>query len=150
MLMLDFLSRLEKLLPVPDIQQVEEPACKAELSVLPDHETVVSYILYPAQRSHRSSNEWKRFNALRAAYSIECVTVSCPTLALVCQTATLLNAVPSALDECVHSVPDPRHLKTVLHYHAMLGHFDFLGDVDHVICSLAECGNTEIRDEILF
>lgn len=31
--MLDFLSRLEKLLPVPDIQQVLEPACKAEHSV---------------------------------------------------------------------------------------------------------------------
>uniref|UniRef100_H2UHX0 C2H2-type domain-containing protein n=1 Tax=Takifugu rubripes TaxID=31033 RepID=H2UHX0_TAKRU len=68
MLMLDFLSRLEKLLPVPDIQQ----------------------------------------------------------------TATLLSAVPSALDECVHSVPDPRHLKTVLQYHAMLGHFDLLGDVENV------------------
>ncbi|XP_042369983.1 TERF1-interacting nuclear factor 2-like, partial [Plectropomus leopardus] len=59
-LMLDFLSRLEKLLPVPDIQQ----------------------------------------------------------------TASMLSAVPSALEECVHSVPDPQHLKTVLQYHTTLGHFD--------------------------
>lgn len=29
MLMLDFLSRLEKLLPVPDIQQVVDPRCNA-------------------------------------------------------------------------------------------------------------------------
>lgn len=66
-------------------------------------------------------------------YGLECSAGSSPTLALVCQTASLLNAVPSALDECVHSVPDPRHLKTVLHYHAMLGHLDFLGEVDHVM-----------------
>uniref|UniRef100_A0AAQ5Z838 C2H2-type domain-containing protein n=1 Tax=Amphiprion ocellaris TaxID=80972 RepID=A0AAQ5Z838_AMPOC len=59
-LMLDFLSRLEKLLPVPDIQQ----------------------------------------------------------------TASMLGAVPAALEECTHSVPDPQHLKTVLLYHTTLGHFD--------------------------
>uniref|UniRef100_A0A8C6VXX3 C2H2-type domain-containing protein n=1 Tax=Nothobranchius furzeri TaxID=105023 RepID=A0A8C6VXX3_NOTFU len=64
MLMLDFLSRLEKLLPVPDIQQ----------------------------------------------------------------TAAMLSAAPSALEECIHSVPDPQHLKTVLRYHATLGHFDFSGE----------------------
>uniref|UniRef100_A0A3Q3F2J6 Zinc finger protein 11-like n=1 Tax=Labrus bergylta TaxID=56723 RepID=A0A3Q3F2J6_9LABR len=63
-LMLDFLSRLEKLLPVPDIQQ----------------------------------------------------------------TASMLSAVPSALEECVHSVPDPRHLKTVLLHHTTLGHFDLSGE----------------------
>ncbi|XP_017266949.1 zinc finger protein 624 [Kryptolebias marmoratus] len=61
MLMLDFLSRLEKLLPVPDIQQ----------------------------------------------------------------TASMLSAVPSALEECAHSVPDPQHLKAALRYHMALGHFDF-------------------------
>uniref|UniRef100_A0AAX7VRC2 C2H2-type domain-containing protein n=1 Tax=Astatotilapia calliptera TaxID=8154 RepID=A0AAX7VRC2_ASTCA len=63
-LMLDFLSRLEKLLPVPDIQQ----------------------------------------------------------------TASMLSAVPSALEECTHSVPDLQHLKTVLQYHTTLGHFDWSGE----------------------
>lgn len=62
------------------------------------------------------------------------MTVSSPTLNPVSQTATLLSAVPSALDECVHSVPDPRHLKTVLQYHSMLGHFDLLGDADVLVC----------------
>ncbi|CAG04154.1 unnamed protein product, partial [Tetraodon nigroviridis] len=93
MLMLDFLSRLEKLLPVPDIQQVPKP-----------------------------SRETRR--RLEAPGTATALTVPCPPAP---QTATLLDAVPSALDECVHSVPDPRHLKTVLHYHAMLGHFDLLG-----------------------
>lgn len=37
--MLDFLSRLEKLLPVPDIQQVLEAVRKAELLALFAHET---------------------------------------------------------------------------------------------------------------
>uniref|UniRef100_A0A674N9C8 C2H2-type domain-containing protein n=1 Tax=Takifugu rubripes TaxID=31033 RepID=A0A674N9C8_TAKRU len=84
MLMLDFLSRLEKLLPVPDIQQ----------------------------------------------------------------TATLLSAVPSALDECVHSVPDPRHLKTVLQYHAMLGHFDLLGDVENPSTEQIEgCMTVQVEGE---
>uniref|UniRef100_A0A673BL18 C2H2-type domain-containing protein n=1 Tax=Sphaeramia orbicularis TaxID=375764 RepID=A0A673BL18_9TELE len=64
-LMMDFLSRLEKLLPVPDIQQ----------------------------------------------------------------TASMLSAVPSALEECVHSVPDPQHLKTVLLYHTTLGHLDLSGEI---------------------
>lgn len=76
---------------------------------------------------------FKRINALVRGHSITLMAVSSPTLPGP-QTATLLSAVPSALDECVHSVPDPRHLKTVLQYHAMLGHFDLLGDVEHVTC----------------
>lgn len=44
------------------------------------------------------------------------------------QAASLLSAVPSALEECVHSVPDPPHLRTVLTYHTTLGHFDFSGE----------------------
>lgn len=44
------------------------------------------------------------------------------------KTAFLLGAVPSALEECVHSVPDPQHLKTVLLYHTTLGHFDLSGE----------------------
>ncbi|XP_030295950.1 PR domain zinc finger protein 5-like [Sparus aurata] len=74
-LMLDFLSRLEKLLPVPDIQQ----------------------------------------------------------------TASMLSAVPSALEECVHSVPDPRHLKTVLMYHTSLGHFDLSDDLQTIPSSFGNC-----------
>uniref|UniRef100_A0A667ZCL8 C2H2-type domain-containing protein n=1 Tax=Myripristis murdjan TaxID=586833 RepID=A0A667ZCL8_9TELE len=62
-LMLDFLSKLERLLPVPDLQQ----------------------------------------------------------------TASMLNAVPSALAECVQSVPDLQQLKTVLQYHTTLGHLDLIG-----------------------
>lgn len=57
MLMLDFVYRLEKLLPVPDIQQ----------------------------------------------------------------TASILSAVPSAVEEFARSVPDPQHLTAVLRYHATLG-----------------------------
>ncbi|XP_038137245.1 zinc finger protein 420-like isoform X2 [Cyprinodon tularosa] len=59
-LMLDFVSRLDRLLPVPDIQQ----------------------------------------------------------------TAYLLSAVPSALEECFRSVPDSQHLAAVLRYHASLGCID--------------------------
>lgn len=44
------------------------------------------------------------------------------------QTASLLSAVPAALEECVHSVPDPPHLRTVLAYHTTLGHFDLSGE----------------------
>lgn len=44
------------------------------------------------------------------------------------QTASMLSAVPSALEECVHSVPDPRHLKTVLLHHTTLGHLDLSGE----------------------
>nr|XP_054595769.1 zinc finger protein 14 isoform X3 [Nothobranchius furzeri] len=75
MLMLDFLSRLEKLLPVPDIQQ----------------------------------------------------------------TAAMLSAAPSALEECIHSVPDPQHLKTVLRYHATLGHFDFSDETQTIPSSFGNC-----------
>ncbi|XP_034433781.1 zinc finger protein 616-like [Hippoglossus hippoglossus] len=74
-LMLDFLSRLEKLLPVPDIQQ----------------------------------------------------------------TASMLCAVPSALEECVHSVPDLQHLKTVLLYHTTLGHFDFSEETQTIPSSFGNC-----------
>uniref|UniRef100_A0A672J6I8 C2H2-type domain-containing protein n=1 Tax=Salarias fasciatus TaxID=181472 RepID=A0A672J6I8_SALFA len=70
-LMLDFLSRLEKLFPVPDIQQ----------------------------------------------------------------TASMLSAVPAALEECAHSVPDPQHLRTVLQYHTTLGHFDFFGESRNLAAS---------------
>ncbi|KAM3587540.1 uncharacterized protein V6R79_008686 [Siganus canaliculatus] len=74
-LMLDFLSRLEKLLPVPDIQQ----------------------------------------------------------------TASMLSAVPSALEECVHSVPDPLHLKTVLLHHTALGHFDLTDETQSIPSSFGNC-----------
>uniref|UniRef100_A0A8C3AEB1 TERF1-interacting nuclear factor 2 N-terminal domain-containing protein n=1 Tax=Cyclopterus lumpus TaxID=8103 RepID=A0A8C3AEB1_CYCLU len=74
-LMLDFLSRLEKLLPVPDIQQ----------------------------------------------------------------TASMLGAVPSALEECVHSVPDPQHLKTVLLYHTTLGHLDLPDETQTIPSSFGNC-----------
>uniref|UniRef100_A0AAZ3R4F7 C2H2-type domain-containing protein n=1 Tax=Oncorhynchus tshawytscha TaxID=74940 RepID=A0AAZ3R4F7_ONCTS len=60
MLMLEFLSRLEKLLPIPDLEQ----------------------------------------------------------------TASLLSAVPSALEKCVQFVPDPIQLRTLLQYHRKLGHLD--------------------------
>ncbi|XP_034146073.1 uncharacterized protein LOC105020312 isoform X2 [Esox lucius] len=63
MLMLEFLTRLEKLLPIPDLEQ----------------------------------------------------------------TASLLNAVPSALEQCVQSVPDPRQLRTLLQYHRKLGHLESVG-----------------------
>ncbi|XP_022068427.1 zinc finger protein 14-like [Acanthochromis polyacanthus] len=74
-LMLDFLSRLEKLLPVPDIQQ----------------------------------------------------------------TASMLGAVPAALEECAHSVPDPQHLKTVLLYHTTLGHFDLSDETQTIPSSFGNC-----------
>ncbi|KAM9845722.1 uncharacterized protein ACBR49_010743 [Aulostomus maculatus] len=74
-LMLDFLSRLEKLLPVPDIQQ----------------------------------------------------------------TASMLSAVPSALEECVHSVPDLRHLKTVLQHNTTLGHFDLSDESQSIPSSFGNC-----------
>ncbi|XP_026182165.1 zinc finger protein 14-like [Mastacembelus armatus] len=74
-LMLDFLSRLEKLLPVPDIQQ----------------------------------------------------------------TASMLSAVPSALEECVHSVPDLQHLKTVLLHHTALGHFDLADETQTIPSSFGNC-----------
>ncbi|XP_029351527.1 zinc finger protein 14-like [Echeneis naucrates] len=74
-LMLDFLSRLEKFLPVPDIQQ----------------------------------------------------------------TASMLCAVPSALEECVHSVPDLQHLKTVLLHHTTLGHFDLSDDTQSIPSSFGNC-----------
>ncbi|KAK5876619.1 hypothetical protein CesoFtcFv8_025954 [Champsocephalus esox] len=74
-LMLDFLSRLEKLLPVPDIQQ----------------------------------------------------------------TASMLSAVPSALEECVHSVPDPQHLRTVLQYHTTLGHYDLCDESQSIPSSFGNC-----------
>ncbi|XP_034146075.1 zinc finger protein 14-like isoform X4 [Esox lucius] len=64
MLMLEFLTRLEKLLPIPDLEQ----------------------------------------------------------------TASLLNAVPSALEQCVQSVPDPRQLRTLLQYHRKLGHLESVGE----------------------
>ncbi|XP_037315662.2 zinc finger protein 11-like isoform X2 [Pungitius pungitius] len=74
-LMLDFLSRLEKLLPVPDIQQ----------------------------------------------------------------TASMLSAVPSALEECVHSVPDPQHLRTVLLYQTTLGHLDLSDETPTIPSSFGNC-----------
>ncbi|XP_013886672.1 zinc finger protein 624 [Austrofundulus limnaeus] len=75
MLMLDFLSRLEKLLPLPDIQQ----------------------------------------------------------------TASMLSAVPSALEECAHSVPDPQHLKTVLRYHTTLGLCDFSDETQTIPSTFGNC-----------
>ncbi|XP_068162916.1 zinc finger protein 11-like isoform X2 [Antennarius striatus] len=74
-LMLDFLSRLEKLIPVPDIRQ----------------------------------------------------------------TASMLSAVPSAMEECVHSVPDPQRMKTVLLYHTTLGHFDVSDDSQSIPSSFGNC-----------
>ena len=53
---------------------------------------------------------------------------SCCDLVFLHQTASMLSAVPSALEECVHSVPDPQHLKTVLLYHTTLGHLDLSGE----------------------
>uniref|UniRef100_A0AAQ6IR68 C2H2-type domain-containing protein n=1 Tax=Anabas testudineus TaxID=64144 RepID=A0AAQ6IR68_ANATE len=82
MLMLDFLSRIEKLLPVPDIQQ----------------------------------------------------------------TAAMLSAVPSALEECVHSVPDPQHLRTVLLYHTTLGHFDLSGEFC-LGCQMQGCMTVQVEGE---
>lgn len=43
------------------------------------------------------------------------------------QTASLLDAVPSALGECLQSVPDPQQLRTVLQYHTTLCHSDLDG-----------------------
>uniref|UniRef100_A0A4W5L0S8 TERF1-interacting nuclear factor 2 N-terminal domain-containing protein n=1 Tax=Hucho hucho TaxID=62062 RepID=A0A4W5L0S8_9TELE len=63
MLILEFLSRLEKLLPIPDLEQ----------------------------------------------------------------TASLLNAVPSALEKCVQYVPDPIQLRTLLQYYRKRGHLDSIG-----------------------
>ncbi|XP_068611466.1 zinc finger protein 11-like [Brachionichthys hirsutus] len=74
-LMLDFLSRLEKLIPVPNIQQ----------------------------------------------------------------TASMLSAVPSAMEECVHSVPDPQRMKTVLLYHTTLGHFDASDESQTIPSSFGNC-----------
>ncbi|KAG7497828.1 zinc finger protein 14-like [Solea senegalensis] len=74
-LMLDFLSKLEKFLPVPDIQQ----------------------------------------------------------------TASMLCAVPSALEECMRSVPDLHHLKSVLLYHRTLGHFDFSEESHTIPISFGNC-----------
>ncbi|XP_049617149.1 zinc finger protein 11 [Syngnathus scovelli] len=74
-LMLDFLSRLDKLLPVPDLQQ----------------------------------------------------------------TAAMLSNVPEALDECVHSVPDPPHLKAALLHHSALGHFDLTDDSQSILSSFGNC-----------
>ncbi|KAM9327557.1 uncharacterized protein KZ484_019031 [Pholidichthys leucotaenia] len=75
MLMLDFLARLEKLLPVPDVQQI----------------------------------------------------------------ASMLNAAPSALEECVHLIPDVQHLKAVLVYHTTLGQFDFSDDAQTIPSSFGNC-----------
>ncbi|XP_033845258.2 zinc finger protein 11-like [Periophthalmus magnuspinnatus] len=74
-LMLDFLTRLEKLFPIPDIQQ----------------------------------------------------------------TTSILCAIPSALEECLHSVPDPQHLKTVLQYHAALGHLDLTDETQTIASSFGNC-----------
>uniref|UniRef100_A0A4W5L7L0 C2H2-type domain-containing protein n=1 Tax=Hucho hucho TaxID=62062 RepID=A0A4W5L7L0_9TELE len=77
MLMLEFLSRLEKLLPIPDLEQ----------------------------------------------------------------TASLLNAVPSALEKCVQYVPDPKQLRTLLQYHRKLGHLDSIETPssfgDYILSSLS-------------
>ncbi|MED6276110.1 hypothetical protein CHARACLAT_000064 [Characodon lateralis] len=75
MLMLDFMSRLEKLFPVPDIQQ----------------------------------------------------------------TASMLSGIPSALEECAHSAPDPLHLKTVLRYQTTLGHVDFSDETQTIPSSFGNC-----------
>uniref|UniRef100_A0AAV2IV96 C2H2-type domain-containing protein n=1 Tax=Knipowitschia caucasica TaxID=637954 RepID=A0AAV2IV96_KNICA len=69
-LMLDFLTRLEKLFPIPDIQQ----------------------------------------------------------------TTTILCAIPSALEDCLHPLSDPQHLKAVLQHHVALGHLD-LSDETQTIAS---------------
>lgn len=73
-LMLDFLKRLEKIFPVPDIQQ----------------------------------------------------------------TASLLHADPLAQDECLHLVPDPQLLTTVLHDHAALAYLDSADDTE-TITSVGNC-----------
>ncbi|CAL8242464.1 unnamed protein product [Merluccius merluccius] len=74
-LVLDFLSRLERLLPVPDLQH----------------------------------------------------------------TASLLDAVPSALEECLQSVPDPQQLRTVLQYHTTLGHSDLDDESQSLPSSFGNC-----------
>ncbi|KAJ8007386.1 hypothetical protein DPEC_G00116970 [Dallia pectoralis] len=43
------------------------------------------------------------------------------------QTASMLNAVPSALEQCIQSVPDPRQLRTLLQFHRKSGHLDSIG-----------------------
>ncbi|KAM4711618.1 uncharacterized protein FYW61_020779 isoform 2-T2 [Anableps anableps] len=88
MLMLDFVSRLEKLLPVPDIQQVEE-----------------------LEHYHPSP-----------PFTLN---MQCNVYSPKYKTASILSAVPSALEESTHAVPDPQHLTAVLRYHATLGCLDF-------------------------
>ncbi|KAM8883510.1 uncharacterized protein ACB058_021731 isoform 1-T1 [Synchiropus picturatus] len=74
-LMLDFLSRLEKLLLVPDIQQ----------------------------------------------------------------TASLLNTIPCALEQCLTSVSDLKDLKSVLLYYTSLGHFDLSDETQTIPSSFGNC-----------
>ncbi|KAG7267314.1 hypothetical protein CRUP_030079 [Coryphaenoides rupestris] len=75
MLVLDFLSRLERLLPIPDLQH----------------------------------------------------------------TASLLDAVPSALQECLQAVPDPQQLRAVLQYHSPLGHVDLDDESQSLPSSFGNC-----------
>ena len=50
------------------------------------------------------------------------------------QTASMLGAIPSALEECVKSVPDPRQLKDVLRFHTT--HLDVIGESLSCVYSL--------------
>ncbi|KAJ8007382.1 hypothetical protein DPEC_G00116930 [Dallia pectoralis] len=57
------------------------------------------------------------------------------------QTASMLNAVPSALEQCIRSVPDPRQLRTLLQFHRKSGHLDSIGTPssfgDRILSSLS-------------
>ncbi|KAM4523626.1 uncharacterized protein V3H82_001804 isoform 2-T2 [Fundulus diaphanus] len=75
MLMLDFLSRVERLLPVPDIQQ----------------------------------------------------------------TASMLRGIPSALEECARSAPDPQDLRTLLRYQTTIRHVDFSDETQTIPSSFGNC-----------
>ncbi|KAL0963120.1 hypothetical protein UPYG_G00350010 [Umbra pygmaea] len=73
MLMLEFLSRLERLLPIPDLEQ----------------------------------------------------------------TASLLNAVPSALEQCLQCLPDPKQLKTLLQHNRKPGQVESIGTSSFGDCILS-------------
>lgn len=54
------------------------------------------------------------------------------------ETASMLNAVPSVLEECVKSVPDPQQLKTLLEYQKQTGHLDFIELTDSLPASFGD------------
>ncbi|KAJ8007383.1 hypothetical protein DPEC_G00116940 [Dallia pectoralis] len=49
------------------------------------------------------------------------------------QTVSMLNAVPSALEQCIQSVPDPRQLRTLLQFHRKSGHLDSIGNGGYTV-----------------